>query len=998
MEETSAVVASMFPAGQAGKVAWQSAFNHAVEQHLAFCDASRACTAWTYISRPIPIDEQCVEQRLCPPVLAAVPKTLRTRAVSNSQTVGLTTDYLLALLLQYAYRGTKEERTKLFEAVTKVTSPQPGDDIEVRLEQWRRRVAYLPRFGIAVPDYGEMITAADRLVSCFEDDSRFCLDRALFVRMNGIDCIKFDDKDLFDKYIEHLVGLVRVAGGTHPGRKGRNPQAAAAITKGCGKGEFGKCKFFSTGLGCVLGKDCPHKNSERLTNACFKCGQLGHGANKCPVIGCEKGKQPKPLKWPPGLEPPAGKGGHSQLQSQVASALDKTKSEDEAAKKEKVESKKAKAAKKRQDEIDARVEESLKRMLGDSPGPVGSVAKVSVAELDAMDQRASCLLRAANEAESATQAAAARLWTFDSGASAVFRPPAPSDQHSKMRLVKVDLALGRSQDVYQDSKGEVVTSGPPIYSEGVAVEEAGFTVLWTPSDGVKVARLTQDEEKDLSAKVLNGDNAMSLEVKGRIPYLTDSQKEEISKHVACVACPLSSSPSSSTSKSSQPVSPSSRRNLVLAALDKIKAKPASTSAPSGLLKFIGDSRATSSSAPGADAATKSSSSSEPVSDANQVSVVFDDHAFTHFPFDGTCLSCVEANKQITAFMRGEATRPEANPTEVMYTMDWCGPLPAAANGHRWMLVIMRVHDHAFYVHTTQQKKDSVVPGLHAARIELGDDAKPFIVHSDQEPVLKDPQVKEYMGANKGRPHFSVPNFHNTNAIAEAAVKSVSRGLRVSLVDGNVHPKYWPQAVRTWVVHRNIQQGIQPRTNIAARVPFGQLGPVVMPAGVLSKSAVAPKAIPAAHFGYDLNTTGGVRILFRDLGTQVLRQTTVLHSNFHPRPTKAFTRTTENLRITHEFCKALDNPSEAGADVSTEAGGDVLTTAAETSVAAKCSAEEAALSSSFASTTALDPLEAAVICRRAFACEDDMQYPSLPAAQFNEEAESARHRALAGLNL
>ena len=63
---------------------------------------------------------------------------------------------------------------------------RPGEDVEVRLEQWRRLVSYLGRFGIAVPDYGIMVTAANKIVSVFDSNQKFALDRALFVRQHGV--------------------------------------------------------------------------------------------------------------------------------------------------------------------------------------------------------------------------------------------------------------------------------------------------------------------------------------------------------------------------------------------------------------------------------------------------------------------------------------------------------------------------------------------------------------------------------------------------------------------------------------------------------------------------------------------------------------------------------------------------------------------------------------------------------------------------------------------
>ena len=99
----------------------------------------------------------------------------------------MSTDYLLSLLLGHAYRGTTTERSALLGAVQTVGTPQAGEDVEVKLEQWRRIVTYLPRFGIALPDYGIMVATADKIVANFECNSKFALDKALYVRQHGID-------------------------------------------------------------------------------------------------------------------------------------------------------------------------------------------------------------------------------------------------------------------------------------------------------------------------------------------------------------------------------------------------------------------------------------------------------------------------------------------------------------------------------------------------------------------------------------------------------------------------------------------------------------------------------------------------------------------------------------------------------------------------------------------------------------------------------------------
>ena len=157
-------------------------------------------------------------------------------------------------MLQYAYSGTAEERSKLLNAVKQAAPVAPGDDAETQLEKWRRLVSYLPRFGIATPDYGEMVTAAELLVKRFEKDDQFALDRALYVREHRVHNIGAEDADVFKAYLDYLVSLVRVAGGsvaTVAGKYGAPPTVTSGSTV---------CDFFASGKGCRWGKQCRSKH------------------------------------------------------------------------------------------------------------------------------------------------------------------------------------------------------------------------------------------------------------------------------------------------------------------------------------------------------------------------------------------------------------------------------------------------------------------------------------------------------------------------------------------------------------------------------------------------------------------------------------------------------------------------------------------------------------------------------------------------------------------
>ena len=74
-----------------------------------------------------------------------------------------TSDRAIALMLQHAYSGTAEERTKLLNAVKDASPISQGDDAETQLERWRRtsrsnsRWLNAPSPSAEMPRYGGQI-------------------------------------------------------------------------------------------------------------------------------------------------------------------------------------------------------------------------------------------------------------------------------------------------------------------------------------------------------------------------------------------------------------------------------------------------------------------------------------------------------------------------------------------------------------------------------------------------------------------------------------------------------------------------------------------------------------------------------------------------------------------------------------------------------------------------------------------------------------------------
>ena len=418
-----------------------------------------------------------------------------------------TSDRAITLMLQHAYSGTADERTRLLGSVKEVSPISRSDDAEAQLERWRRLVSYLPRFGIGTPDYGEMINAIEKLIRNFDSDDNFALDRALYVRENAVHNIGPQDAVKFEAYLDYIVSLVRVAGGKPPAKA---HLGSTRSTKASGA-EIKLCKFFAEGVGCIHGKNCRNKHETKEARACHACGQTGHYADKCtvvrqPVGGNGSGNAAEAAK---GKAKGGGKGKPPAAAAATAEADTgkEVKGAAAAAKKEK-----AKAATAAKEE--ATMLATLTKILEGSSQPSAHKGRVVSAKAAVNNDGSS---------------------TLDSGASAIFRHPTPEDKHSKLVEVDVELALGGVGKAHQHPSGDIIHEGPQLTSMGVSVEDGSLTTVWGPSIGISMSQVSAETQEKIANLIAEGSSHIIPQVVDNVPMLSAEQTRQVQQQIGHAA-------------------------------------------------------------------------------------------------------------------------------------------------------------------------------------------------------------------------------------------------------------------------------------------------------------------------------------------------------------------------------------------------------------------------------------------------------------------------------
>ena len=443
-------------------------------------------------------------------------------------------------------------------------------------------------------------------------------------------------------------------------------------------------------------------------------------------------------------------------------------------------------------------------------------------------------------------------WTLDSGANRVLRNAEHTDVPADLAPIQVGAAGDQSFTAGQDVHGELVTHGEQLLPLGRAVRTGGWSFAWTPNGGPRVAQLGEQDQRKVDEIVANAPEAFRPVVSDDIPYvcdkeavvIRDSMKSVSARRVVCHedVTPIILDTELSTDENCEVLA---RR---LQAADPVLSE---------------DAR----------------------------------HALTHFPVKPGCEVCDVAKRQRQGFVRKSASdqKVQGAPPGPFLTLDFAMPSTVASNGDRVLAVVGWVQTGASFAVPLPKKKGMVTHALHQARVEWDIDSGPWTLHSDNEPVLKDPAVQKYLQDTHGVEWTGVPHVSNTNARAERFVRSAEDGIRSLLVGSNLPCRMWHLAADAWNVLNSRGRGIPSRRNTAPSVPFGTIGKAVLPRGLLARDKFQSRVVTVAHLGYDRLTSGGVRVLFVG-ADQKLHKGVCLNRDIAWEPGRmAFSRSTRNLR-------------------------------------------------------------------------------------------------------
>lgn len=266
---------------------------------------------------------------------------------------------------------------------------------------------------------------------------------------------------------------------------------------------------------------------------------------------------------------------------------------------------------------------------------------------------------------------------------------------------------------------------------------------------------------------------------------------------------------------------------------------------------------------------------------------WDKHCLTHTGrFDG-CSVCEVSKKRLAPKQKGSSTDHLSKKIEgrQMFTIDWAQPKVVASNGQRYMAVVGHVNSGAVFCRGFKVKQGASVTALHSARMALGLENEAFVVHSDNERILSGSEMEKYLRMEHHKPFtggdamLGVPFRSNTNARAEAFVKTAIEGVRSLVYQAGIPESWWPIAAENFSVESARQAGFSPRYSEAECVPFGTLGRAVVPEGVTFKDKFTSRSQYVAYLGIAPGTSSGVRVLYAD-AAGALRKGVIMDRDVH----------------------------------------------------------------------------------------------------------------------
>eukprot|EP00399_MALV-I-05_sp_L67-4_P000175 gene175-96_t len=461
-------------------------------------------------------------------------------------------------------------------------------------------------------------------------------------------------------------------------------------------------------------------------------------------------------------------------------------------------------------------------------------------------------------------------WTLDSGADHVLRCPEVTDTERLFRDVNVS-GFGQSKScAVKDDRLEVVIPGPELMSWGRSVMLGGWDSWWIPETGPCLTHLTASQ-KQFRVELSKSEGVIKPNVRDFIPYLCDDDAwlirsslfEAQDQHVS--VCRLAVCDEGHMSEGFESAE-------VHACPAKVRRARRGPDVP-----------------------------------------FFDDHVLTHFPARKDCAVCQQAKRKSRPYVRGSASKCHGNVP--LLTFDWLQPTKVASNGCRYVGVVGWVQKKCAFPVCTKKKEGMSVEVLHSARAAWGLLGRSFVIHTDNEGVLKCGEMSEYLTNKSGHWHgerqAGVPHVKNTNAYAEFFVRRVNEGVRCLMFQSALPLSMWPRAVASFAVEDARRAGISPQFNRCQPVPFGCLGRAVLPAGVLIKDKFDSRVTHVANLGVDHTSSGGVHVLYASAGN-VLRTATVMSRDVVWQPDVfAFERSVRQLRevdrVLPELFDACVNP-------------------------------------------------------------------------------------------
>lgn len=300
---------------------------------------------------------------------------------------------------------------------------------------------------------------------------------------------------------------------------------------------------------------------------------------------------------------------------------------------------------------------------------------------------------------------------------------------------------------------------------------------------------------------------------------------------------------------------------------------------------------------------------------------FTRHCMTHTPARKDCKVCQMTKKTLAPFVRGGATNQDSESIQdcEFLTFDWITPSHTASDGSRFGAIIGHVGRGCVFVKGYKEKADGVaVSALHEARCLWGIDTKRFVVHSDNEGVLKSEQMARYIqDQHQGRDGgsdfmYGVPRRSNSNCRAERFVRSGIEGVRALVYQAGIPSRWWPLAAHFLTIESARRSGMKPRYNTSKPVPFGTLGRALLPKGLSMNDKFDTKVRYVSYMGIDHRTSGGVKILFSDAAGKIKKGTIMARDVEWCMGEFAMERTRENLcEVTQWFekCLALNGITE-----------------------------------------------------------------------------------------